>query len=116
MKAAINPKLMQLPIDALQKLKKEVDEAMQWRRYELFKVGKLASFVSSKGQYTVIKITGVGPKNIMGAEVNERGIPTGGKWKVAPSFLTVLPDPPKVVEPQKGVGADAPQSELAGLY
>jgi len=112
-----NAKLMALPIDVLQKLKKEVDEAMNRRRYELFKIGKLASFYCPKKRRDItIKITGMGPKNIMGDEVNERGIPIGGKWRVGPSILTVLPDPPKVVVPKAGEGADAPQSDLSGMY
>lgn len=113
----MNPKLMALPIDALQQLKKDVDEAMSHRKYELFRVGKLASFYSAKkGREVIIRITKINTKTVMGDEVNERGIPTGMKWKCGPSCLTVLPDAPKVVIPEKGVGADAPESSLAGSF
>jgi len=105
-------KLRAIPDDALIELKQRVDEEFKRRRPNLLRVGRQATFESSKTGETVrILITGKGPKNYLGTRCDEYGNPIGGRgaqWRVHPDFLTpVLPKkapPPK----QLGVGNDRP--------
>ena len=113
----MNPKLKALPIEALFQLRDELVEACQKRRHEALKIGSVAEFESSKhGAIVRIRITGFGPKNVMGEEVDANGFSMRKKWRCHPDFLTPV-FPKKVAPPPpKGVGADRPNSPMAGSF
>jgi|GEM_PF-3068244 len=97
-------KLSALSDHALAQLKEALDNEMENRRRRLYSVGKLAKFEARGGEEVIIRITGRGPKNVMGERVNEYGRPQLNafgrpqKWRVHPQFLTpVVPKP--VVKP-----------------
>jgi hypothetical protein len=118
----MNPKLKALPLEALFQLRDELIDACRARKYEAFKVGRLAQFEKAgrgiKGIVT-IRITGFGPKNIQGLEVDpDTGLPSGrgGSWRCDPDSLTPI-FPKKVApKPLQGVGADRPMSPMAGSF
>lgn len=93
-------KLHALSDHGLAQLKEAVDTEMENRRRRLYAVGKLAKFENRGGEEVIIRITGRGPKNIMGEQVDEYGrLKTNAmgrphRWRVHPTFLTpVVPKP-----------------------
>lgn len=86
-------KLNALPIEALFKLKKSLDEACERRRYELFRVGREATFPTPKvaGGICRIRITSLGPKNVLGYRIDDAGNHlTKEKWRVGPNPATFV--------------------------
>jgi hypothetical protein len=90
-------KLLALPIDALFKLKAEVNAIAEQRRHEVFKRGRLVKFDDKAGVELIGRIESVGPKNLMVQVLDEKGYPKigrGGKWRCHPSFCQpVFGDP-----------------------
>lgn len=92
----MNAKLLALPIDALFKLKAELDEAVERRRNEVFRRGRLVTFPDKQGATLTARIESVGPKNLQLQVLDERGHPVfvRGKWRCAPSYCQpVFGDP-----------------------
>lgn len=84
----MNAKLLALPIDALFKLKAELDDVAEARRHEVFRTGRLVTFPDKQGRTLTARIESVGPKNLQCQVLDERGHPTvsRGKWRCAPSY------------------------------
>lgn len=111
-------KLQSLPIETLFALKKQLDAACESRRYELFKVGREATFPTNKVNSGVchIRITGLGPKNVSGYRIDEQGNHLmKEKWRVSPNLLTPIFDKPKVAQPLRTAG-DMPTNAAAGSF
>jgi hypothetical protein len=82
----MNAKLLSLPIDALFKLKAELDAAAEKRRHEVFRKGRLVTFEGCQNETLTARIENVGPKNLLLQVLDERGSPVlvRGKWRCDP--------------------------------
>lgn len=114
----INPKLMALPIDELAKLYAQVKQAVEYRRFELFRPGRKVWF-QKRGHgingIVTVRIERIAQTRIHGVELNERGIPNGKKWTCHPEMLNPVYEE-AVVAPAAGTGADAPGYANAGSF
>ncbi|MPQ56249.1 hypothetical protein [Duganella sp. FT27W] len=112
-------KLMAVPIETLFDLKQKVDEACEKRRRELFKPGRKAKFETNKRKcgYVVMMITQIGPKNIIGYEIDAHGNHLQHvTCRVDPRVLTPVFEKPKPAAPPMYAAGDRPQLETAGTY
>lgn len=93
---AINPKLLTLPIDALFKLKAELEEVAKRRRHEVYRVGRLVTFPDKAGLMVIARIEKFGPKRMVCQVLDAKGFPVhvSGKWRVTPEYCQpVFGDP-----------------------
>lgn len=102
-------KLDAFSLETLQKLGKQITEAIGRKQRQVLRPGIEATFLHpQQGRRIRIMIQKVNPKTIGGYEIDDDGIHLRRKtWRVAPNLLEVVP--PKVIVPIKlGVGKDAP--------
>jgi hypothetical protein len=113
-------KLAALPTATLIELQRTIKEVIEAKSRRELRVGTEATFFNRRiGRDTRILVTGFGPKNVMGYEVDDHGNHlTMRKWRVHPSVLTpVEPAKPKpIVLPRFGGGNDRPAGPLAGAF
>lgn len=114
-------KLATLPIDALFKLKAGVDEAVERRRREVYRVGRLVRFNDKAGVQVIARITKIGPKNLFCHLLDSAGRPLpkferGATWRCSPSYVEpVFGDPfAKPAPIPTGIGKDRPTSVAGG--
>ena len=102
-------KLAQLSDEAFYNLKTQIDIEAKNRQRRALSVGKIATFDSTKrGGQVMLMITGRGPKNITGYEIDSKGNHlTNLKWRINPSMLTPYIKPTPKIKPT-GVGQDRP--------
>ncbi len=112
----MNAKLLALPIDALFKLKAEIDEAAEKRRHEVFRRGRLVTFPDKQGAPLIARIEKVGPKNLSCQVLDERGHPVlrGGKWRCSPSYCAPVFGDPFAKPTPKPLFTPADRPALAG--
>ena len=101
-------KLAKLSDETLFALKAAIDQACIARKMRLLVPGREATFITSPGAKTVrIKITGRGPKNVIGYTILEDGRhDTKQRWRVSPDFL--MPYFPPTAGPSKDRPSSTP--------
>lgn len=83
-------KLDALPVATLIALKAQIDATIQHRQRTTLRYGSICTFPAKSrgGRQVTISVTGFGPKNVMGIELDAMGKPTTMKWRVHPTHLT----------------------------
>lgn len=107
-------KLAALSLDTLQKLQASVKVAIESKQRQEIRQGSEVTFHSSKRGRTIrICITGRGPKNLMGYEIDAQGNHLRNtKWRVDPSFVSLVPPKPFVIK--RPIGDSANDRPLSG--
>lgn len=108
-------KISALDDETFFKLKAAVKADDERRRYRLFAVGKEATFTGKQGERLRMRITGRGPKNVMGYIIDDEGNHLlRSKWRVNPSLLTPYKAPIVATSAAFRVGAsDRPQAQAS---
>lgn len=109
-------KLLALPIDALFKLKAELDEIAELRRSEVFRRGRLVTFEGRQRETLTARIETVGPKNLLLQVLDQRGFPVlvRGKWRCDPKNCQPVFDDPFAKAPPIPLFTAADRPALAG--
>lgn len=108
-------KLRMLDDATFYKLREAMDDEHKRRLSRLIGIGKQVTF-EAKGRTVRLLITGRGPKNLMGHEIDENGRHEPfKKWRVSPNALTPYQEPAKPVI-TKGAAADRPATLADGAF
>ena len=112
-------KLKALSFEALTDLKHKVDEVHRQKQLQMLRPGREATFNTNKrpGGRCRIMITGRGPKNITGYEIDHQGNHLMHvKWRVAPSLLSPVLEAKRATSAPLGTGGDRPSGSQAGVF
>lgn len=108
-------KLAALSLDTLQKLLASVKTAVEAKQRTQIGFGSEVTFFSSKrGRQVRLHITGRGPKNLSGYEIDAQGNHLRNtKWRVDPSLVSLVAPTPFVIKRPIGDSVnDRPQSGM----
>lgn len=88
-------KLNALPLNVLQELHERIKYTLTRKARSEVRYGAVMEFYSPKKMRTVqIKVTGSGPKNVTGVELDEMGRETLSRWRVNPTLLRPVASAP----------------------